>query len=203
MTTMPGPPPERQSLYPEPYRAGDWNPVATKRTSRAWILPVIGAGIGALALVIWAGVEFGHSIGSSDFTVEDPDGLTVNAIQVGAGTCLSTLPESGTVAQANAVWCSVPHEAEAVAEFTFPGDEWPGREVVIATLLDFCGSFIQPGYADSSMFNATDWDAGLRWVAWTPTERSWAADERTGVCVVYREGQISGSFVDSSAAFLN
>ncbi len=203
MTMMPGPPPERQSLYPEPHRAGDWDSTPTKRSSRAWILPVIGAGIGALALAIWGGVEFGHLVGSSDVEVKDSDGLTVNAIQVGAGTCLSTLPEGPTVAQADAVWCSVPHQAEAVAEFTFPEEEWPGRDTVVATLLEYCGSFIQPGYSGSSMFNSADWDAGLRWVAWTPTERSWAENERTGVCVVYRDGQISGSFVDSSATFLN
>lgn len=199
----PGLPPERQSLYPEPHRAGDWNPVAVKRASRPWLLPVIVAGIGALALVTWGGLEFGHFVGSSDFTLEGSDGRSVNAIQVSTGTCLVTLPEAGIVARAEAVRCDVPHEAEAVADFTFPDDEWPGREAVVATLLGYCGSVIQPGYSGSSMFTATDWDAGLRWVAWAPTESSWAADERTGVCVVYRDGKISGSFVDSSATFVN
>jgi hypothetical protein len=203
MTTMPGLPPERQSLYPEPHRAGDWNPVEVKRASRAWILPVIGAGVGALALVIWGGLELGHTIGSSEFTLAGSDPLNVNAIQVDPGTCLATLPKDGIVATADAVECDVPHEAEAVADYTFADDEWPGRDAAVATLLDFCGSFIQPDYSDSSMFTATDWDAGLRWVAWAPTESSWAADERTGVCVVYRDGKMSGSFVDSSATFVN
>jgi hypothetical protein len=148
-------------------------------------------------------LELGHSLGSSDFTVEGSDGLTVNAIQVGTGTCLSTLPEDGIVARAEAVQCDVPHEAEAVADYTFTEDQWPGREEAVSTLLDFCGSFIQPGYSDSSMFTAADWEAGLRWVAWAPTESSWAADERTGVCVVFRDGEISGSFVDSSATFVD
>ena len=53
------------------------------------------------------------------------------------------------------------------------------------------------------MFTATDWDAGLRWVAWVPTEDGWGAGERTGMCVVYREGKMNGSFVDSSATFIN
>jgi hypothetical protein len=167
------------------------------------LLPVIGAGIGTLALATWVGLELGHSIGSADVTVEGSDLLTVNAIQVGAGTCLLTLPEGGIVARAEAVGCDVPHEAEAVADFTITDDEWPGREAAVSTLLDFCGSFIQPGYSGSSMFTATDWEAGLRWVAWAPTESSWAADERTGVCVVYRDGKISGSFVDASATFVN
>jgi hypothetical protein len=201
--TTPGLPPERQSLYPEPHRAGNWDTAPPKRAARGWIFPVVGAGLAAIALAVWAGIEVGHSIGTSDVTVSDPSGQTINAIQVAPGTCLKALPSNGTVATADAVGCAVPHQAEAVADYTFTGDEWPGRSAVVSKLLDFCGSFVQPGYSDSSMFTATDWDAGLRWVAWAPTERSWADDERTGVCVVYTEGQVEGSFIDSSATFIN
>ena len=203
MTNEPALPPERHSLYPEPHRADNWAPAPVKRAPRRWILPVIGAGVGAFALVIWGGLELGHALGSADVTAEDPDGQTVNAIQVGPGTCLSDLPEGGMVARTEVVPCDVPHEAEAVADYTFTEEEWPGREAAVSTLLDFCGAFIQPGYSGSSMFTATDWDAGLRWVAWAPTEKSWASGERTGVCVVHREGMISGSFTDFSATFVN
>ena len=201
--TTPGLPPERQSLYPEPHRAGNWDPASPVRASRAWIFPVVGAGLAAIALVIWAGLEVGHRIGASDITVTDASVQTINAIQVAPGTCLETLPSDGPVATVDAADCAVPHEAEAVADYTFTGDEWPGRDVVVSGLLDFCGSFVQPGYSGSPMFHATDWDAGLRWVAWAPTERSWGDDQRTGVCVVYRQGMIEGSFIDSSATFVN
>ena len=203
MTTTPGLPPERQSLYPEPHRADNWGVVETKRAPRLWILLVVGAGIGALALVIWGGLEFGRFVGSSDVSVEGTDSQTVNAIQVVAGTCLSTLPDSGRVAEVEAIRCDIAHEAEAVAEYTFTVDEWPGRDQAVSTLLDYCGSVIQPGYSGSSMFTATDWDAGLRWVAWVPTEDGWGEGERTGTCVVYRDGKMSGSFVDRSATFVN
>ena len=201
--TTPGLPPERQSLYPEPYRAGDWQAAPPARPRRAWIIPVIGAGLAALALATWAGLEVGHAIGTADVTATDASGQMINAIQVAPGTCLAKLPSNGTVATADAVACATPHEAEAVADYTFTGDAWPGRSAVVSKLLDFCGSFVQPGYSGSAMFTATDWDAGLRWVAWAPTERSWADHQRTGTCVVYREGQIQGSFVDSSATFVN
>ncbi len=201
--TTPSLPPERQSLYPEPYRAGAWEAAPRARGARAWIIPVIGAGLAAIALAVWAGIEVGNRIGTSPVTVTDASVQAVNAIQVVPGTCLTRLPSNGIVATADAVGCAVPHEAEAVADYTFTGDEWPGRSTVVAKLLDFCGSFVQPGYSDSSMFTVTDWDAGLRWVAWAPTERSWADNERTGVCVVYTEGQVEGSFIDSSATFVN
>jgi hypothetical protein len=201
--TTPGVPPERQSLYPEPHRAGAWETAPNPRASRAWLIPVIGAGLAAIALAVWAGIEVGNRIGTSDITVDNSFGQTINAIQVAPGTCLTTLPSNGTVATADAVTCATPHQAEAVADYTFTGDEWPGRTAVVSKLLDFCGSFVQPGYSDSSMFTVTDWSAGLRWVAWAPTERSWADDERTGVCVVYTGGQVEGSFIDSSATFVN
>jgi hypothetical protein len=201
--TTPGAPPERQSLYPEPYRAGNWEAAPRARAARAWIIPVVGAGLAALALAVWAGIEVGHRVGTSDVTVSDPSGQTINAIQVAPGTCLKKLPSDGIVATADAVGCAVPHEAEAVADYTFIGYQWPGKPAVVSKLLDFCGSFVQPGNSDSSMFAATDWDAGLRWVAWAPTEHSWADNQRTGVCVVYRKGQVEGSFIDSSATFVN
>ena len=201
--TTPGLPPERQSLYPEPHRAGSWEPAPRSRAARAWIFPVIGAGLAALALATWAGLEVGHRLGASDVTVTNRSNETINAIQVAPGTCLTSLPSNGMVATVDAVACATRHEAEAVADYTFTGDDWPGRDVVVSKLLDFCGSFVQPGYSGSPMFTATDWDAGLRWVAWAPTERSWADNQRTGVCVVYREGRIEGSFIDSSATFVN
>jgi hypothetical protein len=201
--STPGLPPERQSLYPEPYRAGNWDTPPPKHAARAWLFPVIGAGLAAIALAVWAGLEVGHNIGTADLSASDASDQTINAIQLAPGMCLARLPSNGTVATADAVGCAVPHRAEAVAAYTFTGDEWPGRSAVVSKLLDFCGSFVQPGYSDSSMFTATDWDAGLRWVAWAPTERSWAESERTGVCVVYTEGQLEGSFIDSSATFVN
>ncbi len=201
MTTL-GPPPERQSLYPEPHHAGSWDATAPPRRRRLWILPVVGASIGLMGLVGWLGVELGHAWGSVPVGQPDAPG-DYNAIQVAVGTCLSSLPESGTVATVGVTPCQVPHVAEAVADYAFPGEEWPGRDVVVEELLDFCGSTIQPGYSGDSMFASSDWEAGLRWVAWAPTERSWGAGERTGLCVAYRDAGIQGSFLAQTATFVN
>jgi hypothetical protein len=201
--TMPGLPPERQSLYPEPYAAGGWDPTLPTRRSRGWIIPLVAAGLAVVALATWGGIEVGHAIGTASVSLHGGSPQSINAIQAKAGTCLQKLPANGTVATVNAISCSVPHEAEVVAEYPFTGNQWPGRDAAASTLLGFCRSFVQPGYSDSSMFTTPDWNNGLRWVAWAPTERSWASNQRTGVCVVYRDRQITGSFMNSSATFVN
>lgn len=201
--TIPGQPPERQSLYPEPYAAGGWDPTQPRRRSRGWIVPLAGAAIALVALAAWGGMEVGHAIGTADVTVTGGTAQSINAIQAKAGTCLQKLPANGSVAKVSAISCALPHQAEVVAEYAFTGDQWPGRDAATSTVLGFCGSFVQPGYSDSSMFTTTDWNDGLRWVAWSPTASSWASNQRTGVCVVYRDGQITGSFINSSATFVN
>ncbi len=195
--------PDRQSLYPAPYQGDGWQASKPKRRSRLWVIPVVLVAVALVALATVLGTAVGHKIGTSDVTVTDRTGQTINSLQVGVGTCLTKLPGDGDVAQVTAVPCSVRHVAEAVAQYTFRGDEWPGRDEVTSTVLDFCGARIQPGLAGSSEFQATDWDAGLRWVAWIPTEASWGIGERTGVCVVYRDDGIRGSFVADNATFVD
>lgn len=204
MSTLPPTPPERQSLYPEPHRAGDWTAAPPVRR-RAWLRPVLIAA-GALAVVSGAtilGLNVGHSRGTASPVLTGADGTEINAIQAEPGTCLSALPEDGVVARASAVSCDSPHHAEVVLSVPVSGDTWPGRDAVAERVLARCGEFIQPGFADDAMFKPGDWQDGLRWVAWLPTERSWAGDERSGVCVAYRDGDILGSFVAGTAAFTN
>jgi hypothetical protein len=183
--------------------AGGWDPAPRKRRVRGWVIPLVAAALVVVALATWGGVEVGHAIGTAKVTLTGSSPRTINAIQAKAGTCLEKLPANGNVGTVSAIPCSVPHRAEVVADYAFTGDKWPGRDAAASTLLAFCGSFVQPGYSDSSMFTTTDWTDGLRWVAWAPTDRSWASNQRTGVCVVYRDGPITGSFVDSSATFVN
>jgi len=202
MTVPPGTP-ERQSLYADPHRAGAWEPTVPTRPSRMWVIPVAAAGVAIVGLAISFGIALGHRIGTSDVVVDDPDGQEINALQVDVGTCITDLPNDGRVARVTAVPCDVAHVGEAVATYPVAGDEWPGRGAVVSEVLGYCGSVIQPGPAGSGMFQASDWGAGLRWVAWVPTEESWADGERAGVCVAYREAGVQGSFVAATATFVN
>jgi hypothetical protein len=203
MTTPPSP--ERHSLYPEPHRVGDWTSPAQRRPRPPMVLIlVVGAAVAALlAIIIQAGIMYGNSRGSDTATVTDPNGQEINAIQVQVGTCLVAIPADGRVGRVTAVPCDTPHRAEVVAEYPLSGDAWPGRLSVEDQVLDYCGAFIQPGFETTSMFKPGDWESGLRWVAWLPTEESWKADERSGLCVAYRDGNIVGSFVAGTAAFSN
>lgn len=147
------------------------------------------------------GLDVGRSRGTETPNEVNPDGTTINALQVRIGTCLEDIPEDGAVARVVAVPCSVPHRAEVVSSHQIQGDSWPGRDAVVSEVLDHCGSFIQPGFGADSMFQTGDWENGLRWVAWIPTEESWGMDQRSGQCVVYRGGDIVGSFAAGTATF--
>jgi len=204
MSTPPSSPVERQSLYPEPHRTGEWaEPPAPRRGT--WVVVLLGAlAVGLVfAGIVDLGLKVGRSRGTEAPTVTEPDGSTINALQADVGTCLASIPENGEVARVVAVPCTVPHQAEVVASHQIQGDAWPGRDVVESEVLNHCGSFIQPGSGSDAMFQTGDWSKGLRWVAWIPTEQSWGADERSGMCVVYRDGDIVGSFVTGTATFVD
>ncbi|MCJ7827369.1 MAG: septum formation family protein [Demequinaceae bacterium] len=201
MSIPPPPPVERQSFYPEPHRVGEWVEPPPPRSARLVI--ILGFLAVALLLVgiIELGLSLGRARGTEDATVVNPDGATINAIQVTAGTCLAELPDDSAVSRVTAVPCNVPHKAEVVSSYRLAGNTWPGRESVEDRVLSHCGSLIQPGFDADSMFKTSDWEDGLRWVAWLPTERSWGMDERSGVCVVYRSGDMVGSFIAGTATF--
>jgi hypothetical protein len=168
-----------------------------------WVIPVAGAGVLLVGLAIALGLNLGHRIGTADVDVVGTSGVPINALQVGVGTCLENIPSDGRVARVTAIPCDIAHVGEAVATYPVAGDAWPGRDAVLSEVLGYCGSVIQPGATGSDMFRASDWGAGLRWVAWIPTEESWAAGEKTGICVAYREAGVQGSFVASTATFVN
>ncbi len=203
MSTPPSTPVERHSLYPEPHRVGDWSEPSPPH--RSLLIPILGALGVVLVLVgiIALGLSLGRENGTDTPVVTNPNGIEINAIQADPGICLAVLPEDGVVARVTAVPCGTPHRAEVVSSYRLAGDSWPGDESVETQVLGHCGSFIQPGFDADSMFKPSDWEDGLRWVAWLPTEKSWGIDERSGVCVVYRNSDIVGSFVEGTAAFIN
>ena len=196
-------PPARESVYPEPYRAPGWQPDAPVRKSYAKVWIAVGAAALVLILVGVVGVSWGRSIGTATPTIADLDGELINAIQAEPGMCLEDVPGDGSVAQVNAMPCSVPHRAEVVASYVFAGDAFPGRDQVTAELLAYCGDVVQPGFDSASMFQPNDWNDGVRWVAWVPTEDSWSFGEAGGVCVAYRDADMVGSFVAGTVTFVD
>ena len=195
--------PDRQSLYPQTHRTGNWDaPVPPKRSRGLWFLTIALVGIGLSMLAVNLGIEHGRDQGSKAPIITSREGQEINAIQAEPGVCLSDLPEDGDVSTVTALPCSVEHRAEVVTSYVFEGD-WPGSAQVQADALSFCGGFIQPGFEAGAMFQPGDWDAGLRWVAWVPTEDSWSAGEKEAVCIVYRDADLRGSFVHGTAVFVD
>ncbi len=196
-------PPSRESVYPEPYRAPGRQPDAPPRTSYSKVWIALGAVSLLLMLVGVVGVSWGRSTGTATLTITDANGELINAIQADPGMCLENIPGDGSVAQVNALPCSVPHRAEVVASYSFSGDAFPGRDQVTTELMGYCGGVVQPGFDVESMFQPNDWNNGVRWVAWVPTAGSWNFGEMEGVCVVYRDASMVGSFVAGTVTFVD
>jgi len=90
--------------------------------------------------------------------------------------CLRELGDEA--GQVSVVDCGEPHRAEVVTAYSFTGSEWPGAEVASQTVLDYCAAQLAPG---GPLAGASD---GREWVAWVPSESTWAAGDRKGLCIV-------------------
>jgi len=116
----------------------------------------------------------------------------LHSAQVVAGMCLLAIePADGPAGTATVVACDQPHSAEALASYPFASDEWPGPAEIRRTVLDFCSTQLGPdGPLSRAATNRT-------WVAWTPSERTWAAGDRTGLCIVSSDQPWTGHAMDS------
>ncbi len=199
-------PPTRDSLYPEPHHAAvtpGMEPAAPSKARNPWLWFVVVVSTVALLGTAWAGFAAGRESGTAVPVITNRDGDTINAIQADTGMCLQDIGKDGAVAQVVAVPCDVAHRAEVVASYTFTAEDFPGTDAARKEMLDYCGRVIQPGFSQSSVFQPGDWDAGVRWVAWAPTAKSWGIDERRGVCVAYRDKDMLGSFVGGTVTFVD
>ncbi|WP_062304158.1 septum formation family protein [Demequina subtropica] len=156
----------------------------------AWIVG------GAAALAIAGGVVADVTLEASARAIEPAqrgDTGRMAAVAVVPGICLEDLPAvSEPAGSVTAVACDEPHLAEAVAERTFTEEAWPGDDAVAAAMLDFCpgrvARIVPAALAD-----------GLSWRAWAPSEASWKAGDRTGVCVVTAGSPLTGSLERGTA----
>lgn len=113
----------------------------------------------------------------------------LHSAQVVSGMCLERLGDSaGTV---TAVECAEPHRAEAVSAHRFTDSAWPGDADVARRALAHCAGQLAPG---GPLAAAAD---GRSWVAWVPSEGTWAGGDRTALCIVTADEPWTGRATDT------
>lgn len=103
----------------------------------------------------------------------------LHSTQVVSGMCLEAVaPRNGPAGRVTVVGCDSPHSAEVVASYAYESGEWPGSADADHGVLSFCAAQLGPsGPLAGQLGDRT-------WVAWAPTERTWAAGDHTGLCIV-------------------
>lgn len=199
-----GPTGDAESLYPRAYQAPGWDAYTErknrKKRGRRWLLAAVSAAV--VITAIFFGVNAVRDLDTTEVSMATRNPESINAVQAAVGLCLEGVGANGRVETVTAVPCDVSHGAEIVADFDFSGETFPGTTAVRTELLDFCSDVIQPGNSAAAMFQSSDWEQGLRWVAWVPSADAWESGIRRGVCVAYRDGgTLVGSFVAGTVQF--
>ena len=140
---------------------------------------VIGAIVGG-GIAIFAGTN-----AMDDNTTRDESGTITEAGGLGAfvinvGDCVQ-VPDETLVASVEGVPCDQPHDAQAFAEHQLHGDEYPGDSAIEDDAYDGCVDRWQ-----SSIGTVWEDDTTYDLFVFTPTEESWAHDDRTVTCFVVR-----------------
>lgn len=176
----PAPPPQPRVDYrPAPGggsagRGGSSGSGARRGIPR-WLWWVLAAG----ALVIVAGSAWAVLLEQRAKNLE-PASVgttgTLHSAQVVSGMCLEQLGDgAGSVA---AVECSEPHRAEVVSAYRFTDSAWPGDAEAASRALAHCASQLAPaGPLETAA-------SGRAWVAWVPSEGTWAGGDRVALCIV-------------------
>ncbi len=108
---------------------------------------------------------------------EKQDNADVFAIRV--GDCVDTNSAGSQISSLPVVPCGEAHSDEAFYAFNIEGDTFPGDDAVTAESLEKC----QPEF---EAFVGTSYDTStLDFWPMTPTEGSWAQNDREVVCFVY------------------
>jgi hypothetical protein len=155
-------------------------------------LAVAGLVLGALGTLAWlalAALGVGTALASRPLPSDVTAPVDARAVQLVTGNCLAEPPQDGPVDRVRVVPCADEHAAQVVSSYEFGRDAaWPGAAEAAARVAAGCD------------LTAAEQEQGLRMVAWAPTERSWSAGDRTGLCVAVAPAPGSGSLLDGSAA---
>lgn len=213
-----------QFAYPDPYYAPGWAPprpridgvsvaalvtgvlglgpvalalgLAGLRRTRAGLragrgLAVAGVVLGAVGTLVWlalVGLGVGTALASRPLPADVTSARDAHAVQLVTGNCLAELPPDGAVDRVRVVPCADEHAAQVVTSYEFDAAAgWPGAEQAAERVAAACD------------LTAQEQADGLRMVAWTPTERSWAGGDRTGLCLAVPPAPSSGSLLGSAA----
>ncbi|MDO8143481.1 septum formation family protein [Isoptericola sp. 178] len=202
--------PARPSPGPAPTGASDRRPVdpgarwgvpgptpaeraAARRRARIWVLSVlalillvVGGAVGASYLTTSTREEAWEPV-AADVTAPE----TVNAVQLVLGSCLAEAPTDGAVGRVEVVPCGEPHAAEVVGRTDASADAvWPGADEAAARTARGCTPDLLGPQARA------DDSTRVELVVWAPSEESWAAGDRTGLCVAVVDGTRTGSLLD-------
>lgn len=142
----------------------------------AWVAIVAG-------VVLLVGIGWSAALALGDDTLSYAElGETgaVNAVQVVPGMCLTGVDSDGAVQGTEVVRCDEPHGAEVFTQMTFDLAKHPGADQVTEQALEFCGDRLGGLLPESAT-----------WVAWTPSEQSWARGDRVALCIAVFDEPLS------------
>lgn len=171
-------------------RREDFRPAAPRRRRRRfprWLLVVLVAG--GLAIVGGVIAQITLTVRNGNLTPAAPgDTGRLHSAQVVSGMCLRSIGDAAGIVVA--VDCDEPHAAEAVASYTFSGGAWPGDEAAADEVIAFCASQLAPGGPLAAAAESREW------VVWVPSEGTWSAGDRKGLCIVWSEEPWTGRAAD-------
>lgn len=111
-------------------------------------------------------------------TGELQESADVDVFDVQVGDCLGGATAEGEISSVEAAPCSEPHAEEIFASVTVADGEYPGQEALdaeAAKCVDEFTEFVGMTYDESAL--------EINYM--TPTEESWAVDDREILCTVY------------------
>lgn len=176
---------------PPTYYAAGWDEAreARARARRRVILGSVAAGaVVVLAVGSVLGAQAVTAARSRPLPPDVTAATSAYAVQLVTGSCLAALPADGEVDRVDVVPCGERHAAQVVAQYAFDrAAVWPGQDGAHARVARAC------------VLSDEEVAAGVRLVTWAPTESSWDAGDRTGLCLAVPTGPVTGSYVDGSA----
>ncbi|MFN3866641.1 MAG: septum formation family protein [Demequina sp.] len=134
----------------------------------AWV--AIGAGVALLIGISWSAALAWSDRGVAAAELGETGDL--HPLQVVPGMCLEDLADDGVVGAATVVPCDQPHRAEVFTSTVFALAKYPGDDALTAEALEVCRDRIEGLLPE-----------GSTWVAWAPSESSWARGDRVALCI--------------------
>ncbi|PVU82773.1 hypothetical protein DDP54_06845 [Cellulomonas sp. WB94] len=161
------------------------------RGTRGRGLARTGLTLGVVGTLVLVGVLVGAALTARNARPLPPDVTAprdAHARQLVTGSCLDPLPTGTEVDAVHVVPCSDQHAAQVVTVYAFDDAAvWPGQAAADARVAASCD------------LTPAEREAGVRAVAWAPTEESWRRGDRLGLCLATTDaGELTGSFLDGT-----